>query len=452
MKAQRLPLGVGVALTIALQLASACSTQAPDTHQPAEAGPVTSITDIANDQSDPNNLADTEPSIAVNPTNLNDIAVVAFSGNWGPGTRAPIWRSRDGGKTWNKDLTIPQIGANLSGPADQKIAFTASGRLVVAELGVDQQDAIQDRILKEHPGQPPELLSAAYGNDQPHVDVDRTSGGSCFERIYSPWLDTNASKSMVTFSSNTDLSLTDTVVGTSFPNRTTRIAVADTGKAYVLYKTREAQIDSNFERAHFRVKRSDNCGAAWNAVGGDGVSVHGDAPVVTYFTTSFGNPAKGKVARARSSDGWVAANAGVVAAAYVNRDSSGHAQIYVALSADDGRSWTTHRVSDGQTNAAFPEIAIASDKAVGVLYIDYDDSGAQTLFRHHFAKSSNAGGQWADEILQVMNPSDIENADSGYLWGDYEGLTAGGANFYGVFTGESINRATKQLDPIFFKR
>ena len=35
------------------------------------------------------------------------------------------------------------------------------------------------------------------------------------------------------------------------------------------------------------------------------------------------------------------------------------------------------------------------------------------------------------------------------LWGDYEGLTAPGNTFYGVFTGESTDRTTPQLDPIF---
>ena len=49
-----------------------------------------------------------------------------------------------------------------------------------------------------------------------------------------------------------------------------------------------------------------------------------------------------------------------------------------------------------------------------------------------------------------MNPAGLANASSGFLWGDYEGITAQGNSFYGVFTGQSIGRATVQLDPIFF--
>ena len=51
-----------------------------------------------------------------------------------------------------------------------------------------------------------------------------------------------------------------------------------------------------------------------------------------------------------------------------------------------------------------------------------------------------------------MNPQPFANATSGFLWGDYEGLTAHGYNFYGAFTGRSIGRTPAQLDPIFFKR
>src|SRR5438094_5835858 len=52
---------------------------------PIQHAPLTAkLIDIANDKTDPFNQADTEPSIAVNPKDLKDIAVVAFSGNWDP--------------------------------------------------------------------------------------------------------------------------------------------------------------------------------------------------------------------------------------------------------------------------------------------------------------------------------------------------------------------------------
>lgn len=50
-----------------------------------------------------------------------------------------------------------------------------------------------------------------------------------------------------------------------------------------------------------------------------------------------------------------------------------------------------------------------------------------------------------------MNSADIPNAVNGFIWGDYEGLTAEGLFFYGVFSGRSIGRTQSQLDPIFFR-
>src|SRR6266478_51258 len=66
------------------------------------------IKDIATDATDPSNLSDTEPSIAVNPGNPLEIAVVSFSEGWGPGDMAPVWRSNDGGVGWTKVFQLPQ--------------------------------------------------------------------------------------------------------------------------------------------------------------------------------------------------------------------------------------------------------------------------------------------------------------------------------------------------------
>lgn len=411
------------------------------------------VKDIATDALDQDDAGDTEPSIAVNPADPREIAIVAFSEPWGSDAKAPVWRSSDAGATWTKTFEIPEIASGFAGPADQKIAFTSDGRLVLAELGVDADRVIQNRIMREPaPQKQPLVIGIRYGDDQPHVDVDRVRGSSCFERIYSPWLNTkDASKSMVSVSGDGGTSVTDVIAGDKFPNRTTRLAVSPSGSTYVLYKTREGAVDADFEHAHFVVKRSDDCGATWPGLGTSGVSVHGVAQVVTYFTTHFGNPAKGKTARARSSDGWIAAGeSGLVAAAYVNKDASGFAQVFAATSSDRGATWIAHRVTDGTHNSAFPEIAVAANGALGVLYIDYDDAGEKTVFRHHFARSFDNGVKWSDEILQAMDPSGLDNAGDGYLWGDYEGLTALGSTFYGVFTGASIGRRTPQLDPLFF--
>jgi len=445
--------GIGFVVVAAFFLASSNKTDA-----------IATLVDIANDATDPLNMADTEPSIAVNPTNPLEIAVVAFSGNWGTSASgapigAPVWRSNDGGATWSKVNQIPQPVANSSGPGDQKISFNAGSTLLVAELGVTF--SIQDFVFRQT-GPPNAALTpgAAYGDDQPHLDVDKAGASPCFNRLYSPWLNFSVGnpRSTVSNSINNGVAMANVGAGdnSAFPNRTTRIAVAPNGKIYIIYKTREgiASAEPNqMENAHFRVMRSDDCGATWGALGPSGVSVHGAAQVQTFFTNQFGNPAKGKFARARSSDAWIAVDPGDgdVFTVFVDRDASGFGQVFAARSTDQGATWTVNRVTDGTHHSAYPEVAVAQNGTIGVLYIDFDDSGPGTIFRHRFARSFDNGLTWTDQILQSMDPAPLTNASSGFLWGDYEGVTAVGNTFFGVFTGESIGRQNRQLDPIFFK-
>jgi Methyltransferase domain len=89
----------------------------------------------------------------------------------------------------------------------------------------------------------------------------------------------------------------------------------------------------------------------------------------------------------------------------VRRDASGFAQIYVARSIDEGSTWTATRATDGTHNSAYPEIAVTKRGIVGVLYVDYNDSGPATIFRHRFTRSFNRGQTWSDRILQSMDPN-----------------------------------------------
>lgn len=415
---------------------------------------------IQTNATDPNNLGDTEPSIAVNPTNPLEIVIVSFSGNWTATQGAPVWKSSDGGLTWRRVLQIPQPQAGSVGPNDQKVAFDSNGRLHIAELAsaanrlnfIYRQAGAADAALT--PG-------AVYGDDQPHLDVDLSTTGPCAGRMYSPFLNFGVAneRSTVTNSANRGVNVATVGAGNNatFPNRTSRVAIAPNGRVYMIYKTREGGLTAEpnaMENAHFRVTRSDDCGATWNANGAGGVSIHGAGTVQTFFTTQFGNPTGGRpVARARSSDAWIASDPsdGDIYAVYVRRDASTFGQIFVARSTDQGLTWTSTRVSDGTQHSAFPEVAVAANGAIGVLYVDFVNVGTTTQFRHRFARSFDNGATWNTQTLQSANPAGLAGAASGFLWGDYEGLTALGNTFYGVYTGQATGRATPQFDAIFFR-
>ncbi|MGB6474092.1 MAG: sialidase family protein [Candidatus Sulfotelmatobacter sp.] len=444
-----------------LVLSSACKKASSVAESSHESSETIQLVDIATDATDPYDSSDTEPSIAVNPANPNEIAVVAFSGAWGDGAMAPVWKSRDGGVHWSKVPQIPPPASGWAGPGDQKIAYDSAGHLVIAELGEDTSNPngpTKNFVYHQVSGPDDPLKpGTTYGDDQPHI-VLAVQTTSCKDDLYSVWLNTQPSNARSMDSSSADLGdhVSDVSVGDNhlFPNRTTRVATAPDGKAYVVYKTREGQADGTFEDVHFRVLRSDDCGATFNGLGqGAGVSISGDQKIRTFFTDNFGNHSKGKVARARSSDAWISTTTqpGEVYVAYVSRDQSGFAQIFVAHSKDSGSTWSSTRVTNGKNHSAFPEIAVAQNGNVGVMYIDFDDSQTRTVFRHRFAISIDSGKTWQNATLQKLDPDGIQNAADGFLWGDYEGLAAANNVFYGVFTGDSINRTLRQLDPIFFK-
>ena len=211
-------------------------------------------------------------------------------------------------------------------------------------------------------------VGAAFGGDnQPHLDINlfnhpvRAPGDG-----YSPWLNFGIAneRSTVTNSGEPRRERHQRRCRQQrrlFPNRTSRVAIAPNGRVYLIYKTREGGLTAEpnaMENAHFRVTRFDDCGATWNANGAGGVSIHGAGAVQTFFTNQFGNPAGGRpVARARSSDAWIATDPGdgEIYAAYVRREGAAFGQIFVARSTDQGVTWTSTRVTDGTQHSAYPE-------------------------------------------------------------------------------------------------
>jgi hypothetical protein len=450
------------------------SPAAPTSEMRTIAAPRIVLHDIATDDTDKASESDGEPSIAVNPRDPNEIAVVAFSGNWGPdgGPAAPVWKSFDGGKTWEKLPLIPPparitLGPPqnrpvvLMGPADQNVAYDSEGRLIVAEMGSDRDEPnLTMTVIYQQTGDGRAPLSPliAFGNglvDQPFV---RRGAGTCLAKTYAAWLKKDEQVSMNSVAASATLSSAGAAVAGELPTRTTRIAVDRAGTAYLLYKARTPP-EGEVESVSFRVRRSDNCGQSWNALGGPaGVRVHQATTVNSLFTNDFGHllrSGESVHARAKSSDGWIAVHeaTGDVYVAYVSVASNGISRIVMARSTDKGQNWSSADVTDGTVMAAYPEIAVNDDGVVGVMFIEVGGTDSKVSFKHRFAMSVDAGKSWNTATLQTLNPRSLHN-DSGIideLWGDFEGLTAQGTAFYGVFAGESIGRRAKELDPIFFK-
>jgi hypothetical protein len=439
-----------------------------------QAASAANLIDIANDITDPDNSADAEPSIAVDPNNPRNISVVTISSDsnaWIEGRNAIVWQSKDGGATWMPSRILPPPPPPYNdwswSPGDHNIAYDSSGRLFVTLLVTDLTQR-KDFIYRPVPGSADLMPGMPYGDDDPHLDIDKVSSSRCFGTLYSPWLNTHVNpwQSTVGWSSDQGNTITKVPVGAmTSANSTTRIALAPDGKAYVVYRLggvlplQPTAPPNAVHDAAFVVHRSDDCGRTWNALPNSPITVHPTATVRTFFATGWG--AGKNMARAQASDAWIAVDrrSGDVYVAHVSVDASSFGQIYVARSTDNGQTWAETRVTDGTSHSAYPEIAIADNGTIGVLYIDYTvpPGSADALFRHRFASSFDKGRHWTEQTLQIMDPSMLSTGKTrpapwtdGLLWGDYEGLTAVGNTFYGVFTGASIGRTQAQPDPIFF--
>src|SRR5882762_4176902 len=77
---------------------------------------------------------DSEPSIAVNPSNPLHIAASAFTPDPSEGPRAPIYVSTDGGNTWTLNSIVPSTVADGSVTGDITVAFGTSSNVLYAGI------------------------------------------------------------------------------------------------------------------------------------------------------------------------------------------------------------------------------------------------------------------------------------------------------------------------------
>lgn len=451
------------------------------------------LRNIASDQTDPNHTDDGEPSIAVNPTNANQIAVVTFSETWNWNRRqpeAPVWLTSDGGKTWEKKWWLVEPKQGYAGPQDQMIAFTENGILMAVTMatprGARRCGFFQ---WQANTGSPLSKVSPPFGTgatmfDQPGLLLLK---GKQLHTL-SSWLDiVRDSKTgkeragivnLTRFDPAKPNPLSEAKVASS-KHRTIRLAKGADGKLYLFYKERGEtdKDDPRFERCHFRVHRSDTDGATWDGLKqAEGFSTpNGTDQVTTFFTNSFGiraapiTPSR-LTSRCASSDGWIATHPkdkDRVYAVYVHWDKGqGKAALYLASSNNQARTWKVERVTDGSEHSAFPALAVSEEGTIGIKYVDYKDTGTKTIFRHWFARRSDQAKVWDHFLLQELDPSTLTFYSEPLIlpqtrnvvfkegfqlfWGDYEAITAVGNTFYGAFTGVSLGRSPPQLDPIFF--
>ena len=129
---------------------------------------------------------DSEPMLAVNPNNPQEIVGTAFTPNPLGGSLAPIYVSADGGQTWTLNAIV-QADGEMTG--DITVAFGPQSNSLYAGI-LKRPQPHQDtelRILRAKNFQAPtpmQILVNRTGSDQPFVQASTGGVAGATDRVY----------------------------------------------------------------------------------------------------------------------------------------------------------------------------------------------------------------------------------------------------------------------------
>jgi hypothetical protein len=412
-----------------------------------------------------------EPSIAVNPANPNQIAISRFTFRWN--NNSDVLYSVDGGITWANEATIPPppgVGGTAGCPCDQTFDYGRDGRLYGTFLTASSSATtivtgsttnITNAASWSWNGNPAQLTSGSRtAADQPWLLVNRDPTIATRDNAYVAYDDFAggpAARVAVSYGANPVNITADNKAGTENPLATNpglRLATDPrNGTVYALYEQSTGAGEP--KNVTYRLNRSTNGGASWSLNGSnDGLVVDTvNSDQAPGFKFGGVNALLGGVDHAA-----VDPTNGDVYFVY-GQDVAGGNQIKIRRLQDNGVGGLSvgavHNVSSS-TNTALPSVAVLTDGTIGVLYDSFDGNTTAGFpkFSAHLARSTDHGVSFSDVVLESFVSPDLPNPTSPRQrnLGDYQQIKAVGASFFGVFSGNrnGFGSTTSAIDPIFF--
>ena len=429
-------------------------------------------------------FGDSEPAIAINRANTDEIVVTAFSGfNWtNPGTNppgdAPLWLTTDGGNTWSKDETIPSPDGVYGKfcPCDQTIDYGRNSELFGSFLTVNPTNIYSGSTINpsnvsswQWPLQKHQATLTDFGApnnaDQPWLLVNPDPFVSAQDNSYVAYDDFSgccspAMRVSTALGTAPPLFVRDVLTGISSPfiNPGHRLAVdRSSGFVYELYQVRIAPgADGVSQNINFVLNRSTDGGATW------GLNGSGTGIVVANADSTQPRPKFGTVNALLGGVDHVAVDhvTGDVYVVHGNRDATtGNNRLSIVRLSNDGNGGlviVSRAFVTGQVQAALPSIAVNDNGILGVLYDTFDgfSSAGFPMFSAHLAISRDQGSSFNDQVLEMFLSPTTDNGNGRQrVLGDYQQLKAVGNTFFGVFTGNGVpfGRPFANMDAIFFK-
>jgi hypothetical protein len=409
---------------------------------------------------------DQETSIAINPQQLNEIVITAFSGPPpSSGAATPLWLSRNGGNIWSKVFTInppPGIttnwGSDCGGnPCDQTVDFSRSGgdfgqrSALAGTFLTSSPDNVYSALIRNPAGpafnyfqnspgvaQATNHLDGINRADQPWLLTGpRPADGTSFrENVYVAYDDFNTAPDMHVAVAGIPIPTVNPLLGANPLNFTVdnisgfstgsinpghRLAVdPSSGAVYSLFQRNIAAGHDGSKNIDYMLNRSTDGGITWILNGSTtGIRVaNADStqPVPKFCTV---NALLGGVVHAA-----VDPQTGDVVYVYGNRDpNTRNNRLAMRLLTDDGAGGLAigpEIFVTGQVQAAIPSVAVTENGTIGVFYYTCDGfsttitcttdtstgpvnySGPAPIFTAHFAVSTDRGANFIDMVLETF--------------------------------------------------
>jgi hypothetical protein len=400
---------------------------------------------------------DSEPMLAVNPANPDQIVGTAFTPDPMGGNLAPVYVSTDGGKTWVLNTIVP--GGDMT--SDITVAFSGTGRKLYA--GILRRDSPDNdtrfSIVRTDDFSDPAAMTALVDRqqpDQPFTQATTVSGGADAgkERVYVGNNDFAGAPATATL----DLSQNAGALNAAFAKvrleqRSTGTAGQDgpqvrpvvhaDGTVYAAFygwRSQSGSWPANTLKvtADVVVVRDDQWGSSTNPFEALSDPVDGVVGMRVAQGATFSFNQTGKAVNGQQRLGGTlslavdprAGQSGTVWIAWGDEQSGMSFTIHVRSSTDRGATWTSDLLTLARaTNAA---LAINCDGVVGLLYQQLTGSGTQARWETHFQRTTD-GTTWTDLVLATTAAGTPVKTFDPYL-GDYDHLLAVDTDFYGIFS------------------
>lgn len=413
---------------------------------PAGFGQITVVDIIPQSLSGESNR-DSEPNVAVNPANPQEIAASAFTPDPMGGVTGPIFVSTDGGGHWVLNNVLP--GGNRS--VDITLRFGGTSNVLYS--GILRLDNSHLNILRK-----PNFTAAGLmdilvdraSEDQPYVAAATVLGGSGTgrDRVYIGHNDFNASAGK-TATVETSLDAALAVAPAGFfsiridPRATggqdgpsIRPAIHLDGTVYAAYFGWRSSSGSN-RIGDVVVARDDSwaSGAAPFTALPDPNDSQAGVRVATNVSFPFNSLLGTQRVGSHISIAVDPRNSRTVYLAWADGTSGANYTLHLRSSNDGGANWTPDLRTI--TTATNPALAVNRDGTVGFLYQQLGNPGSGNRWRTHFERSTN-GFSSAPVDLTLADVPDSNGSYTGINpIGDYDHLMAAGRTFYGVFSGNN---------------